>query len=257
MYPGKVAAIILGRGPLADPALSLPQLLVLLLAPVMPASAKCRAAPPAGATSSAHEAAGHSGSSSRASGSLPEPEPPSAAPGSSNKQRLSVDSGCSAAGVPPYAAAEAAIGAPAPGPAASLPPSPANRKPPNAAAPQRRGAAAAAKAALNCGAAAAFAAYCTGAGPAAIALKLWALWAMAAAMHALMAAAGRPAARLGLELAPHFDRPLASRSVSEFWGRRWNVTQALVLRRGAGRRGAGRLAGGQAGGGGRALAARV
>lgn len=45
-----------------------------------------------------------------------------------------------------------------------------------------------------------------------------------------MAAAGRPAALVGLTLARHFDAPLKSGSLAEFWARRWNQTQAAVLR---------------------------
>jgi hypothetical protein len=37
-------------------------------------------------------------------------------------------------------------------------------------------------------------------------------------------------AALGLRLAPHFAAPLAARGVADFWGRRWNLTAATLLR---------------------------
>ena len=39
------------------------------------------------------------------------------------------------------------------------------------------------------------------------------------------------AGAFGMRLAPHFDAPFKSASLAEFWGRRWNVTAAALLRR--------------------------
>ena len=62
------------------------------------------------------------------------------------------------------------------------------------------------------------------------ALQIGALWAIGAAMGCVMALASRPARAAGVAPLPHFDAPLRSESLAEFWGRRWNRTQAAVLR---------------------------
>lgn len=57
------------------------------------------------------------------------------------------------------------------------------------------------------------------------------LWVMWRAMECLMRAASTPARTLlGMTLAPHFRNPFASSSLTDFWARRWNITQGLVLR---------------------------
>ena len=35
---------------------------------------------------------------------------------------------------------------------------------------------------------------------------------------------------IGLEIAPHFNRPFLSESVTSFWGKRWNLTVSNCLR---------------------------
>ena len=35
---------------------------------------------------------------------------------------------------------------------------------------------------------------------------------------------------IGLEIAPHFNRPYYSDSVASFWGKRWNLTVSNCLR---------------------------
>eukprot|EP00878_Enallax_costatus_P007911 GHUV01008276.1.p1 GENE.GHUV01008276.1~~GHUV01008276.1.p1 ORF type:complete len:481 (+),score=169.26 GHUV01008276.1:824-2266(+) len=57
------------------------------------------------------------------------------------------------------------------------------------------------------------------------------LWVMWRAMECVMRAASTPARTfLGMTLAPHFRNPFASSSLTDFWARRWNITQGLVLR---------------------------
>ncbi|KAF8061301.1 AT7 [Scenedesmus sp. PABB004] len=60
--------------------------------------------------------------------------------------------------------------------------------------------------------------------------KLGGLAAMWAGISCVMRAASAPAARLGLRLAPHFINPFGATSLTDFWARRWNITQGLVLR---------------------------
>lgn len=65
----------------------------------------------------------------------------------------------------------------------------------------------------------------------AVAMHLSAMAAMWRAMELLMWAASAPAENfLGMTLAPHFRNPFASASLTDFWARRWNITQGLVLR---------------------------
>lgn len=65
----------------------------------------------------------------------------------------------------------------------------------------------------------------------AVASQLTALWVMWRAMEALMWCVSHPArTHLGMTLAPHFVNPFASTSLTDFWARRWNITQGLVLR---------------------------
>jgi hypothetical protein len=205
----------MGRGPLTDESLTLPQFLTLLLAPVMPATG----AQP-----------GSSGRCGRGTATSSSGLPPLGS-NDSMASRNSLDSSCSSAA----AAAAAAETRPAHPPLtacsggnpggcgqAARPP------PPDGAGPLRRWL----PAALNAAAVAAFCAYALRgpAAAAAAAAQIGGLWVMGWLMDCLMSAAGRPAAWLGLRLAPHFCRPLASTSLSEFWSRRWNVTQAAVLR---------------------------
>lgn len=57
------------------------------------------------------------------------------------------------------------------------------------------------------------------------------MWVMWRAMEMLMKAASTPAKTfLGMTLAPHFRNPFASSSLTDFWARRWNITQGLILR---------------------------
>lgn len=35
---------------------------------------------------------------------------------------------------------------------------------------------------------------------------------------------------IGLKIAPHFDKPFLSTSVTDFWSRRWNLTAGNALR---------------------------
>lgn len=35
---------------------------------------------------------------------------------------------------------------------------------------------------------------------------------------------------IGLEIAPHFNRPYYSDSIASFWGKRWNLTVSNCLR---------------------------
>lgn len=60
----------------------------------------------------------------------------------------------------------------------------------------------------------------------AVATQLTALWVMWRGMEALMWSVSRPArTHLGMTLAPHFINPFASTSLTDFWARRWNITQ--------------------------------
>eukprot|EP00775_Hariotina_reticulata_P010677 gene10677-10836_t len=50
-------------------------------------------------------------------------------------------------------------------------------------------------------------------------------------MEGMMWLSSSPAeAYLGMSLAPHFKNPYVSESLTDFWARRWNITQGLVLR---------------------------
>ncbi|GBF93523.1 hypothetical protein Rsub_06656 [Raphidocelis subcapitata] len=215
LYSGKVVGAALGRGPLGSPAaaraLGPLAYLALLLAPVMPAAAgqeplqsrRLRTGSPDPAARGAEGAAGSAAGEGAAAG------------------RRSIDSGCSAVGgAPPALAPPAGAGAaPLPEPPPPLQPEP----------PHRR----VLRAAIEAAIVAAFVLYtCRSAAAAAsAAARLLSLWGMGAAMAAVMAAASHPArTHARVALAPHFDAPLASVSLSEFWRRRWNVTQALVLR---------------------------
>eukprot|EP00877_Chromochloris_zofingiensis_P004344 jgi/Chrzof1/13910/Cz08g17040.t1 len=65
----------------------------------------------------------------------------------------------------------------------------------------------------------------------AVAARLIGMWLMWRSMNLLMSCAATPMhSWLGLTLAPHFINPLAATSLTDFWARRWNITQALVLR---------------------------
>jgi hypothetical protein len=35
---------------------------------------------------------------------------------------------------------------------------------------------------------------------------------------------------IGLKIAPHFDKPFLSSSITDFWSRRWNLTAGNALR---------------------------
>ena len=62
-------------------------------------------------------------------------------------------------------------------------------------------------------------------------IRIGGLWFMWRAMDFIMnIAAGTCEFWWGLALAPQFYYPLGSTSLSDFWGRRWNLTQGLVLK---------------------------
>mgnify|MGYP001810795878 CR=1 len=64
-----------------------------------------------------------------------------------------------------------------------------------------------------------------------VSAQLGGLWVMWRAMELVMGAASRPArAWLGVGLAPHFRNPFASTSLTDFWARRWNITQVCQQR---------------------------
>jgi hypothetical protein len=59
-----------------------------------------------------------------------------------------------------------------------------------------------------------------------VAIQLASLWVMWRAMELLMWGVSHPArTHLGMTLAPHFVNPFASTSLTDFWARRWNITQ--------------------------------
>lgn len=92
---------------------------------------------------------------------------------------------------------------------------------------------AAANMVLNAAVCVAFVAYCCHSTAAlrAVCIHLSALAVMWRAMELLMLSVSHPARSwLGLTLAPHFINPFASTSLTDFWARRWNITQGLVLR---------------------------
>jgi hypothetical protein len=87
---------------------------------------------------------------------------------------------------------------------------------------------------LNAAVCAVFAWYCCHSGWAslrAVALHLGALGFMWQAMALVMRLSSAPARELlGMRLAPHFANPYSATSLTDFWARRWNITQGLVLR---------------------------
>jgi len=81
---------------------------------------------------------------------------------------------------------------------------------------------------LNAAVCVAFVAYCCHSTAAlrAVCIHLSALAVMWRAMELLMLSVSHPARSwLGLTLAPHFINPFASTSLTDFWARRWNITQ--------------------------------
>lgn len=221
---GKVLAFILGRGVLLLP-LSLPQFASVMLAPFMPAQMmtqqlaqhKPKTAAPAAAADQRDAAAAQ----------VPKPVQllASAWQQVTPTQRYSIDVKPSSR-PPSPAAAAAATARPAPAKQSATSAAGTSAAP----SPQRRHTA---NLLLNAAVAAAFIAYTCSSRQRFVCslLHLGSLGLMWRCMELLMMGASVPARDwLGMTLAPHFRNPYAATSLTDFWARRWNITQGLVLR---------------------------
>ncbi|WIA19537.1 hypothetical protein OEZ85_004146 [Tetradesmus obliquus] len=221
---GKVLAFILGRGVLVLP-LSLPQFASVMLAPFMPAQMMTQQLAQHRPKTAAPAAAADPRDAAAAQVPKPVQLLASAWQQVTPTQRYSIDVKPSS-WPPSPAAAAAATARPAPAKQSATSAAGTSAAP----SPQRRHTA---NLLLNAAVAAAFIAYTCSSRQRFVCslLHLGSLGLMWRCMELLMMGASVPARDwLGMTLAPHFRNPYAATSLTDFWARRWNITQGLVLR---------------------------